>query len=338
MLPQSGRSRSKRWLEGWHNAPLPAWQAESGSDHDPDIVLITVRHFRRNSFSGIEGGMTRSGPNRSRRFFPILASILLSLFAPQSALLATEQELSWTDWADLALASPVVLAVEIEKVDRLGRRAAPDVPPGEVRALVEGNLTAALKAPGLLPGAAAWLWQGPANARGRPPFAPPAHVLVFARPLAGGADPSTQPLALVSRSAQQPWSAANADLIRQLLMEARETGGDRMVTGITDAFHGAGAVEGASESQFFLSTRAGGPMTLMVRRSPVADPEILVADGDLVDRAVPVTPRTLAWRALACGLPESLPERLAADKGLADDYALARARIGACGRTLQPPA
>jgi hypothetical protein len=56
-----------------------------------------------------------------------------------------------------------------------------------------------------------------------------------------------------------------------------------------------------------------------------------------VDRAAAVEPRTLTWRALACGLPAELPPSLAADAALRADYAFARESIGPCGRRLSPP-
>lgn len=246
--------------------------------------------------------------------------------------------LSWTDLADLALASPVVLVADVAKVDRLGKRDAPDVPPGQVRALVEGRLRAALKAPAVLPAGAAWLWQGPATAKGRVPFGKAAPLILFASLLSGGSKADVQPLRLSSAHGQQPWDAATEAVVRSILVEAvRPANAGLMVTGISDGFRSTGDVPGQSESQYFLRTEGGRPLTLVVRRAADAEPSVTVATGELVDRARPVAPRTLLWRGLACGLPEALPEALAADAGLVEDYALARASIGACGRTVLPP-
>jgi hypothetical protein len=242
--------------------------------------------------------------------------------------------LSWTDWADLALASPVVIVGVVCDTDRLGRRDAPDVPSGEVRALVHVNLRAALKAPSVLPAGAAWRWQGRADGRGRPPFGKGTTVLAFARQLPGGADPAVLPLSLVAPHAQQPWSAAAEAQLRAILAQALEPGATGlMVTGLRDAFRSVADLPGESESQFFLVTEAGGALTLVVRRQPGADPVVLVATGDVVAGAMPVARQTLLWRALACGMPERLPDGLGADADLALDYAAARQRIGACDRT-----
>ena len=62
------------------------------------------------------------------------------------------------------------------------------------------------------------------DARGRPPFGKETPVLVFARPLSGGARPEVQALQLVSADAQVPWSAqAEAD-VRAILQAARQPG------------------------------------------------------------------------------------------------------------------
>jgi hypothetical protein len=256
--------------------------------------------------------------------------------APPSAAAAGP---SWVDLADLALASEVVLVATLSSIDRFSRRDAPDVPPDEVRAVVRAELAAALKAPGVLPAEAAWRWQGPADARGRTPFGKEDRVLLFGNPLPGGSNPAVYPLQLVSADGQQPWSAASEAIVRDVLRQALAPGArGLMVTDLRDAFRSEGDVPGASESQFFLKTEGGQPLTLIVRRTPGAVPEVRAASGELLDRAAPVEPRTLLWRALACGMPAALPAALAADAGLAADYALARARLGRCERRLQPPA
>jgi hypothetical protein len=246
--------------------------------------------------------------------------------------------LSWTDWADLVLASPVILSGTIADIARppASDRTAPAA--GQGRVLVRMGLTAALQAPGLLPAEAAWLWDGPVNARGRPPFARNEAVLVFGTPLSGGGNPAVQPLRLSGPNGQQPWSADAEAGVRDILRQAQAPGArGLLVTGLRDGFRTEGDVPGTSESQFFLTTQSGGSLALVVRRAPGRDTETLVATGDLVDRAQAVAPRTLLWRGLACGMPPVLPPGLAADAGLAADYAEARGSLGDCGRTLEPP-
>jgi hypothetical protein len=107
-----------------------------------------------------------------------------------------------------------------------------------------------------------------------------------------------------------------------------------LVTGVRDAFRSEGDVPGSSESQFFLEASDGLPLTLVVARAPGAEPRVLAATGELVDKAQPIRPQTLLWRGLACGMPAELPAGLAGDAGLAADYTYALGQIGACGRNL----
>ena len=272
----------------------------------------------------------------------LLRRTLVSAFAAVHLLVAAPAQpqapaipLSWTDWADLALLSPVVIRATVNRVDRLSKKEAPDVPPGDVRALVRADLAAALKSPGVLPAEAAWRWQGPADAKGRVPFGKKADVLLFAAPLSGGADPSVQPLALSGVSGQQPWSAEGEAVVRDVLRQALKPGAaGLMVTGLRDAFHAEGEIAGTSESQFFLRTEGGAPLTLVVTRAPGVPAQVRVATGDLVDGAQSVQPRTLLWRGLACGMPARLPAAFSGSAALAADWALAQRAIGACGRTL----
>ncbi len=278
------------------------------------------------------------------RNFGAIFTALLALLIPGQPVFAQEiapapSPLSWTDWADLALASPIVIIASVDEVDRLSRKEAPDVPTGEVRAVVTGKLTAALRSPGILPGEAAWLWQGKATAKGRAPIAKKDQLIVFATPLSGGSDPTVQPLRLSAAHGQQPWSPENEATVRVILTDAlKPASRGLLVTGIRDAFRGEGDIPGFSESQFFLSTERGRPVALVVKRAPGKLPEILASSGDLVDQAQPITRETFLWRGLACGMPQALPAALAADTGLARDYAAARRSIGSCGRTVVPPA
>lgn len=261
-----------------------------------------------------------------------------AIFLAVTAAAASAQPLSWTDWADLALASPVILSGTVTDADRLSKREAPDLPPATARVLVRVGLDAVLTAPGVLPAEAAWLWQGPVDARGQLPFAKRSKLIVFARPLSGGADPQVQALQLVSAAAQQPWSADAEAVARGVLEAARALGvADLMVTGVDAAAATQGDLPGSSDSQFFLRTSAGRPVSLIVRRRPEQPARILATAGELVESAAPIMPQTLLWRALACGLPPALPDGYADRTQLVEDYAAARAAIGACGRTVQPP-
>ncbi len=245
--------------------------------------------------------------------------------------------LSWTDVADLSIASPVIVRATARRVVPLGRRSAPDVPAGEVRVLVEADLVSVLKAPGMLPARARWLWQGPAGPRGRPPLAAGDELLLFLVPELNDA-PDAVPgdaYRLANAAGQLRWSADLEATVRTILAEVRRPDAPVAIRSITAGFHVPGTVEGESESQFFLATEDGRPMTLVVLRRPGAAPSVRLATGDLIDEsASEIRPQTLVWRALACTMPPALPPDLDRDPGLAADFAEMRRQIGACDRRL----
>lgn len=254
---------------------------------------------------------------------------------PPSIHAATPQltDAEWLRLAGLAVNSPVVIEGEVRRVRRIGGRAAADVPAGESRHLVELDLTAALKAPGVLPARAEWLWQGPGR---NAPVAKGAQLQVFLADPRAGPAPEVMQYRLIAPDAMRRRTPADDAALRAILGEARQPGAaGLMVTGVSAGFRTEGTVAGRSESQFFLTTTGGRPLTLTVTRTPDAPPAVSVATGDVIAAsAQAIQPRTLVWRALSCGLPAQLPDTLAesvaADPGLAEDYALARAGLADC--------
>lgn len=271
-------------------------------------------------------------------FLPLLAILAAAPAGAQprpAPAAAVPEALAAPDMAELVLSAPVIVAASIDRFDRLGPRAAGPQPPGQARYLVRAVIDSALVAPGPLPAVVEYLWDGPDRPR---PRLLKARVLLFAVPVPGQAGQ----LRLVHRRAQAMWTPEAEARVRQLVAESRDpqlTG--RRPTGIQSAFSVAGSVPGESETQIFLRTQGGEPVGLVVLRRPDEAPRWSVAFGDAIDEAArPPEPGTLARHLLACGLPEALPAAAAAELSPADarraaqDYALVRAEIGACGVTL----
>jgi hypothetical protein len=97
---------------------------------------------------------------------------------------------------------------------------------------------------------------------------------------------------------------------------------------------------GEGETQVFLTTANGAPVSLTVLRRPGEQPRWAVALSEIVDEAAaPPARDTLLWYRLACALPADLPEQsiaslAAPDATLArEDYGYVREQLGACRRT-----
>jgi hypothetical protein len=187
------------------------------------------------------------------------------------------------------------------------------------------------------PALVSYLADIPDGANGKP--AKPAkkgEYIVLAQAVPGHAGE----LQLVAPDAQLPFSADRAAQVRSILQEATAAGAPPRITGIGKAFHVPGSLPGESETQIFLQTAAGDPVSLTVLRRPGETPRWAVALGEIVDdAAAEPKPNSLLWYRLACGLPRSLPPQSHADAepehaaAIDADYRLILERLGPCART-----
>ncbi|MDB5688541.1 MAG: hypothetical protein JWL91_417 [Sphingomonas bacterium] len=243
--------------------------------------------------------------------------------------------LTYADMADLALAAPIVAGVEILKATQLKKAAAVGVPAGQTRFYVEAQVKALIRGRDGLPGQVRYLVDTDPDARGRPAKLRKARAIVLAQPVPERAGE----LRLARPYAQLPWSEPIERLLRAILTEANGPTPPPRVTGVTGAFHVPGTLPGESETQIFLSTVSGRPVSLSVLRRPGEAPRWAVATGEMIDEAAAPPQRdTLLWYGLACFLPDALPA--ASTANLADqaagaaqaDYALVRQGLGPCAR------
>ena len=114
------------------------------------------------------------------------------------------------------------------------------------------------------------------------------------------------------------------------------------VSGVRDALSVPGTLAGESETQVFLATPGGDPISLTMIRRPNMAPAWGVSFSEIVDQAArPPERETLAWYRLACFLPAQLPgsANLAQDSAsrarAAADYSLVIQQLGPCPRTLK---
>ena len=111
------------------------------------------------------------------------------------------------------------------------------------------------------------------------------------------------------------------------------------ITGLGNAFHVPGTLPGEGETQIFVQTATGAPISLSILRRPGEQRRWAVALGEVVDDAAAPPPRdTLLWYRLACGLPRMLPPTSVESEDPAnaatarEDYAFVLQQLGACRR------
>jgi hypothetical protein len=230
--------------------------------------------------------------------------------------------------ADLVVSSPVIVRAVIVKAQAIPERLAPGLAPGMARMLVTADVEAALVAPAAVPPKLSWLYDVKLDGRGRVP------ALRGRRVMAWLETPGADGKATLTRAwGQQDWSEALATRVRALATEVT-AGRVPEITGVTNGFRVEGTVPGESESQFFLATKAGRPLTMVVLERPGQSLKVAVADGDIIDdSATSVMPETLLWYRLACGLPATLPVAAGGnDVALANAWIGALASLGPCER------
>ena len=250
------------------------------------------------------------------------------------------QAFTYADLADLALAAPVVAHVRVEDADVLSEREAPNVPSGYRRFLVEATIAALIRGEGGLPPRVTYLVDLPNDARGRRARVPRGTEFLL---LAQRVPQRPGELRLAAPDAHMPYAPATAERLREILREALQADAPPRIAGIGRAFNVPGSLPGESETQFFLQTAAGRPISLSVLRRPGEQPRWSVALGEIIDAAAREPRReSLLWYRLACTLPPSLPGQALADAGPAEaraiqaDYRFVIERLGRCERNRRP--
>ena len=245
---------------------------------------------------------------------------------------------SYADVADFAVQSATIIDATIKRTREVEPTRAIGVPAHLVRLYVEADVQSVIYGREVVAIRIAYLTDQPRQTDGRPPRLRRMRVLLFARPVA-----VTNQVQLVQPNAQLGWSAAREVTARTIARELARGSVPPQITGVAQAFHVAGTVAGESETQIFLLTAIGQPVSLSILRRPGQQPRWAAAFGEIVDESAAVPPRyTLPWYRLACGLPDQLPRSTTqtmteqeATTALAD-YALVRRDVGPCDRTPAP--
>ncbi|WP_448657919.1 hypothetical protein ACPVPU_10635 [Sphingomonas sp. CJ99] len=236
--------------------------------------------------------------------------------------------------ADLSLRSTVVVDATIRSLARITGPEAAMVPPGWHRYYVTADVGALIRGSGTVPPRIGYVLDVPLDARGKPPKLKKSRVLLFGRPVATRPDQ----LQLVGLNAQQPWSPRVDEIARSVIREILDPAAPPEIVRISNIFHVPGSLPGEGETQIFLATSTGEPVSLLVQRRPGTERRWAVALGDIVDQAAgPPQPETLLYYRLSCGLPPMPPagslatETAEAERAAKEDYALIRSELGPCG-------
>ena len=275
-----------------------------------------------------------------RRTGALAAAILLAgIAAPgvaQNRAPAPVPVATYADLADLTEAAALVALVEVRDQAQVETERAPGLAPGHARLYVEARTLALLGGRSALGESLVYLADVPLDAKGKAPKLKKQRFLVYADPVTGR--PGT--LQLVDPAAQLPATPENEQLARTVIAAFAASDAPPAVTGIRDVMSVPGNLAGESETQLFLDTATGQPVSLSVVRRPGMDPTWGVSWSEIVDQSARAPePQTVAWYRLACFLPERLPsdaflQQDAASRRQAEtDYRFIVEQLGACQRT-----
>lgn len=246
-------------------------------------------------------------------------------------------EPTYADLVDLADAAEIVVHAKVRKQAVLPPERAPGLLPGHARLYVQARTQSLISGSIPVGESLAYLVDVPLDSRGRPPKLKKQEFLLFARPV------SARPgeIQLVERSSQLPWGEQTEARLRPILSDLLAADAPPRVTGVRDALAVAGNLAGESETQVFLATDNGDPVSITIVRRPGQQPVWGVSWTDIVDQAArPPQPGTVRWYRLACFLPPSLPggtnlSRDSETRALAArDYRFVIEQLGPCPRVL----
>ena len=283
---------------------------------------------------------TVTNPFAVRRFALVAAVALalpsLPVFASESISSAQTEEIrTYADLADLADHAPIVVRGEVQKASRLKPAQAGNVRAGYARVYIEAKTRALLVGSGIGE-SIRYLADVKLSPEGKLPKLRKAQVIVFANPVPG----RPGELRLVAPDAQLAATPEMESRVRALLAELVAADAAPRVTGVREAMHVAGNLAGEGETQLFLSTERGDPVSISVMHRPGMAPQWGVSLSEIVDQAAQAPARnTLLWYRLACSLPADLPRDAILSGSAADrqravaDYRLVISGLGPCDRT-----
>ena len=262
------------------------------------------------------------------------AAVLTSYqsFAQTPASISTP---TYVTLADLGTAAPVVARVKVRESIPVKAERAPGVTAQNVRLYVEADVISLIRGRDGIGESVRYLVDVPRDSRGKAPKYKKRDFLIFARPVPG----RPGEVQLIGDNAQQPWTPETDQRAREILRDVLSGDAPPDITGIREALHVPGNLQGEGETQIFLRTANNAPVSISILRRPGLRPQWAVSLSEIVDESAKAPVRdTLLWYKLACFLPRQLPaEALLSANDRANalartDYQFVLAQLGSCTR------
>jgi hypothetical protein len=246
-----------------------------------------------------------------------------------------EQALTYADLAGLVETAPTIAVVEIRDQATVERERSPGLAPGEVRLYLQARTEALLAGRSAVGESLNFLADRTLLPNGKAPRLRKQRFILFADTVPG----RPGQLQLVDPKAMVPAEPVLMERLRSVISAFAAQDLPPKVTGLRDVISVPGNLVGESETQMFVETASGAPVSLSVVRRPGMEPSWGVSWSEIVDSSArPPQPETVEWYRLACALPAELPaEAFLQPQGPSrqqaqEDYRFVLQQLGPCER------
>ncbi len=205
----------------------------------------------------------------------------------------------------LAQASDIVVQVFVDEQITVPLERAPGLQFGNERLYIESTAQTLLSGRSAISQSMVFLVDLPLDAEGDAPDLEEQSFLLFGR-----SNPSRPgELQLVGPNAMLLATADAQARVRMVLSQLAAADRPPVITDIAEVISVPGNLAGESETQIFLETEDGAPVSLNVLRRPGMKPSWGVSWTEIVDQStLPPQLETMDWYALACFLPPEIPQ------------------------------
>ncbi|WP_417611340.1 hypothetical protein [Parasphingorhabdus sp.] len=264
----------------------------------------------------------------------------IGAFPAFSQALEESDPLQYADIVDLSSEAPIIVNVVIKDAIKIDPERAPNAPAGTQRFYIIASTSALIRGQGGVGETIRYVIDLPLDGRARAPKIEKKPFIIFARRPSGGSIDDVQ---LVAKDAQIAWTPSREQRVRSVVRELVARDAPPAISKIASAFHVPGTILGEGETQIFLETDTGTPISITVLTRDGQRKFWAVSLGEIVDEAARAPMRnSLLWYRLACFLPRQLPAPALAGDTLANaqrarnDYQTVLDDLGSCPRSRQP--
>ncbi|WP_430413828.1 hypothetical protein [Parasphingorhabdus sp.] len=256
-------------------------------------------------------------------------------FSAFSQTTATSDPLQYADLADLSINAPIIVHATVKEAIKVDPERAVDAPTSTQRFYVIATTNALIRGQGGILETIRYIVDLPLDQRGRAPKIKKRQFIIFAQRTGDSND-----VQLIAKDAQIAWTADRESRVRALVREIVAADAPPSISRIAGAFHVPGTIIGEGETQIFMETNNGNPVSITILSRDGQRKFWAVSLGEIVDEAARAPERnSLLWYRLACFLPKRLPSEALEGVSLRNareaqaDYQMVLADLGSCPRS-----